>query len=54
MESVQQPTSSTQVSLNETLDFDGVKYKVESVLGSGLTSKVYKATNQLIPVIHDA
>ena len=42
MQSVHQPTHS-EVAVGKTVEFDGVKYTVGSLLGSGYTAKVYKA-----------
>jgi len=48
-----QQTPTNEVVVKKTIEFDGVKYAVGSLLGSGYTAKVYKATKEA-SVINDA
>jgi len=53
MESHQQQVTSTNlISEDKVLTFGEIKLKVGSLLGSGLTSKVYKAEKLLSPPLN--
>jgi len=53
MQSSHQKTPTNEVIVGKTIEFDGVKYKVGSLLGTGYTAKVYKAELQTPSVIDD-
>ena len=53
MQSSHQQTQTTEALVNKTIDINGDKYVVESLLGSGYTAKVYKAQKEAT-VINDA
>jgi len=43
MQSSHQQAPTNEGLVNKTIELDGVKYKVGSLLGSGYSAKVYKA-----------
>jgi len=53
MQSSHQQTPTNEVIVGKTIELDGVKYEVDSLLGTGYTAKVYKAQTQA-SVINDA